>query len=130
MTYELTILGWTLVLAIVQILLPAMFRNCETGLAYNASARDEEGPPVGKITGRLMRAQKNLFETLPLFIAAVLIIHVTNSYSETTRLGAMLYLAGRVIYIPLYALGVPYLRSLVWLGSMIGLGLLIAAFLS
>ena len=37
MTIELKLLGWTLVLAIVQILLPAHFRNLETGVAFNTS---------------------------------------------------------------------------------------------
>ncbi len=121
MTIELTILGWTLVLAIVQILLPAHFRTRETGISYNASARDGDGPPIGKYTGRLMRAQKNLFETLPLFIAAILIAHVVNIHTSITYWGAWLYLIARIIYVPLYALGIPYVRSLVWVASMAGL---------
>lgn len=121
MTQSLIILTWTLVLALVQILLPAAFRNRETGIAYNASARDEGGPPVGKYTARLQRAQKNLFETLPLFIAAVLIAHMGNADSEKTLLGAQLYLGARILYVPLYAFGVPYVRSLVWVVSLYGL---------
>lgn len=129
MTYELTILAWVMVLTIVQILLPAMFRNRETGLAYNAGPRDEEGPPVGKITGRLIRARNNLFETLPVFITAVLLVHLSGSHSDLTRLGVTLYIAARIIHIPLYAFGIPYLRSFVWMGSLIGIGLLLAAVL-
>lgn len=129
MTLELTILAWTLVLAVIQIMLPAMFRNRETGVAYNASARDEPGPPVGVVTGRLRRAQANLFETLPLFIAAVLIAHVAGREGTLTALGAGLFLAARVIYVPLYALGIPYVRSAVWLAAMAGLALVLLAIL-
>ncbi|WGD32103.1 MAPEG family protein [Ancylobacter sp. WKF20] len=129
MTLELTILAWSLVLAVIQIMLPAMFRNRETGVAYNASARDEPGPPVGVVTGRLRRAQANLFETLPLFIAAVLIAHVAGREGVLTALGASLFLATRVIYVPLYALGIPYVRSAVWLASMAGLALVMLAIL-
>ncbi|PZP55364.1 MAG: hypothetical protein DI586_07105 [Micavibrio aeruginosavorus] len=125
MTTELTILGWTLVLAIFQILLPSHFRNKETGIAYNASPRDGEGPPVGVVTARLQRAQKNLFETLPLFIAAVLIAHVADIHTQTTYWGAWLYLAARIAYVPLYGFGIPYIRSLVWVLSMVGLCLII-----
>jgi uncharacterized MAPEG superfamily protein len=125
MTLELTILAWSLVLAVIQIMLPAMCRNRETGVAYNASARDEPGPPVGVVTGRLRRAQANLFETLPLFIAAILIAHVAGREGTLTAVGASLFLAARVIYVPLYALGVPYLRSAVWLASMAGLALVL-----
>ena len=47
MTTELTLLAWTLVLALVQIALTAILRTAETGPAYNAGPRDEPGPPVG-----------------------------------------------------------------------------------
>lgn len=121
MSVELTLLAWTLVLALVQILLPSVLRTLETGIAFNAGARDTEGPPVGKITGRLQRAQRNLFETLPLFIAAVLIAHVAGRENAQTLLGAQLYLGARILYVPLYAFGVPYVRSLVWVVSLYGL---------
>lgn len=130
MTPELTLLGWTLVLAIVQILLPAMARTAETGVDYNAGPRDApSAAPVGKITARLQRAQQNLFETLPLFAAAVLIAHVAERNGELTFWGASLYLAARVLYVPLYAAGVPVVRSLVWTVGLVGLGLVLAAVL-
>ena len=121
MTSPLTALAWTLVLAIVQIFLPAGFRNRETGLAYNAGPRDEAGPPVGVVTGRLRRAQANLYETLPLFIAAVLIAHVAGREGHWAVIGAWTYLAARVVYVPLYGLGVPLVRSLAWGVSLLGL---------
>ena len=127
MTTELTYLAWTLVLALISIGLPSQLRTLETGTTYNASPRDEEGPPVGKITGRLQRAQKNLFETLPLFIGAVLIAHVGGRDGALTGWGVALYFWARVVYLPLYAFGVPYARSLVWLVSLAGLILVIVA---
>ncbi len=129
MNTELTTLGWTLVLAIVQIFLPTGFRNKETGIKYNAGPRDEPGPPVGKVTGRLQRAQKNLYETLPLFAAAVLVAHVAGRESALTVWGVMLYFWARVVYVPLYALGVPNVRSLAFLVSMVGIVLLLVAIL-
>jgi uncharacterized MAPEG superfamily protein len=129
MTPELTLLGWTLVLAVVQIMLPAGFRNHETGIAYNAGPRDEPGPPVGKITGRLKRAQANLYETLPLFAAGVLIAHVAGREGTLTLWGAWLYLVARIVYVPLYALGVPMVRSCAWMVSMLGLVLILFAIL-
>jgi uncharacterized MAPEG superfamily protein len=130
MTPELTILGWTLVLALVQILLPAMFRNAETGVDYNAGPRDAPSPaPVGKVTGRLQRAQQNLIETLPLFAAAVMIAHVAGRNGDLTYWGALLYLAARILYVPLYAAGVPVVRSLVWSAGLFGLILILAAVL-
>ena len=129
MTTELTLLAWTLVLALVQILLPAMLRTGETGVSYNASARDAEGPPVGKITGRLQRAQRNLFETLPIIAAGLIIAHIAGRNGALTWWGAMLYFWARIVYLPLYALGVPYVRSLVWLVSLLGTILVLVAIL-
>ena len=129
MTTELTILGWLLVLALIQILLPAMLRNRETGIAYNTGPRDEPGPPVGVLTGRLRRAQANLFETLPLFAAAILVAHVAGREGALTLLGAWLFLLGRLAHLPLYALGTPYLRSAAWIASLAGLILVIVAIL-
>ncbi len=115
MTTELTALGWTLVLALVQIFLHAGARNQETGLQYNAGARDQPGPPEGAVTGRLRRARDNLFETLPLFAAAVLIAHVAGRESHATAYAAWTYLVARIVYVPLYAFGVPFVRTLSFL---------------
>lgn len=130
MTTELTLLAWTLVLAIVQVLLPGMLRTRETGPEYNASARDKPSPaPVGVVTGRLQRAQQNLFETLPLFAAAILIAHVAGRSGTLTLWGAWLYLGARVVYVPLYAAGIPVARSVVWSVGLAGLALVLAAIL-
>ena len=129
MTTELTLLAWTLVLAVVQVMLPASARNRETGRDYNAGPRDEPGPPVGVITGRLRRAQANLYETLPLFAAAILIAHVADRTGALTLWGAWLFFIARVVYLPLYAFGVPYVRSMVWMVALLGLFLVLAAIL-
>jgi len=130
MNIELTMLAWTLVLAILQIFLPACFRTRETGLNYNVSARDQSAPaPAGLITGRLMRAQQNLMESLPIFIAAVLMAQILHLHNKATVWGAVIYFIARVIYVPLYAFGIPFIRTLVWLTSMLGVFLLLGAIL-
>jgi len=129
MTTELTILAWTLVLALIQISLPGMLRTQETGTAYNVGARDEPGPPKRPVTGRLQRAQANLFETLPLFIAAVLIAHMAGREGALTMWGCWMYLIARIVYVPLYALGIPVVRTLAWLVATAGLVLVLVAVL-
>lgn len=130
MTWELKILAWTLVLAFVQILLFDFARTGQYGLKWNTGARDETDlPPLSAQAGRLKRAQDNLFETLPLFIAAVLIAHVADRNGVLTHWGTAIYLAGRIVYVPLYAFGVKQIRSLVWLVSIVGLGMVAAAIL-
>jgi uncharacterized MAPEG superfamily protein len=129
MTIEMTLLAWTLLLAIVQIALPAILRTRETGLAHNLGPRDAPGPPVGIVTGRLYRAQKNLFETLPLFVGAVLLAHVTHREGTLTTWGAALYLGGRVLYVPLYAFGIPGVRTAAFMLALTGLAMVLLAVL-
>ena len=44
-----------------------------------------------------------------------------SSACAGTALGAQLYFWARVAYVPLYAAGIPYLRSLVWAVSVAGI---------
>ena len=127
MTPEFILLALTLILALVQIGAAGMARTAELGGKWNAGPRDGEVPPPGRLAGRLMRAQSNLFETLPIFAAAVIMAHIAGKDGALTAVGAHLYFFGRLIYLPLYAFGVPYIRSLVWLIAAGGLLLVIAA---
>lgn len=121
MSTELSILAWTLVLALIQVLLPSVVRTRETGIGYEAGPRDQPGPPQRKITGRLFRAQANLFETFPIFAAAILIVHVAGRENVLSVYGAWIYLVARVVYVPLYAAGIPFLRSVAWVASVVGI---------
>ncbi len=129
MTTELTLLAWTIVLAFVYIIAFDVVRTRQYGAKWNMGPRDGAMPPLSPIAERLGKAQANLFETLPLFIAAVLIAHAASIHTSKTVLGAELYFWGRVIYLPLYAFGVPVVRSLVWLVSLAGLALIVLALL-
>lgn len=129
MTFELTMLTWTLILAFVQILLFDLARTRQYGLKWNTGPRDEEMPPLSAGAQRLKRAQDNLYETLPLFIGAVLIAHVAGQNGTLTHWGTAIYLGGRIVYVPLYAFGVRNVRSLVWMVSLVGLGMVVAAIL-
>lgn len=129
MPIELTLLGATLVLALVQIMLTGQARTKQYGIKWNAGARDEEMPPLNPLAGRLARAQANLFETLPLFIGALLGAAAAGHLGFKTSLGASLYFLGRLVYVPLYALGVPVARSLVWMIATLGLLIVLWALL-
>ena len=131
MTYELKVLVWVLILTLVQILLTATLRTRETGLAYNASPRDIPAPaPVGVVTGRMMRAQRNLLETLPVFIAAIITIQFAQIQSSEIHYGTLIYFWARILYVPLYAFGVSYVRSIVWAASLVGIVMLLHSLLT
>ncbi|UAK26005.1 MAPEG family protein [Sphingomonas nostoxanthinifaciens] len=126
MPIELTLLGGCLILALVNIFAAAQIRTKQYGTTWNMGARDDDMPPLDPLAGRLLRAQANLFETLPLFAAAILGAVVAGRLGWKTTLGAHLYFWGRVIYLPLYAAGVPVVRTIVWMAATLGLVLVIA----
>lgn len=125
MGIEIQMLGWSIVLGLVQVIIAAGAVTRERGLAWNASARDGVPPAPGPLAARLQRAQANFLETFPFFAAAVLAVVLTQRQDSTTALAVQLYFWARLVYVPLYAAGIPYLRSLVWVVSLVGIVLLL-----
>lgn len=126
MRIELTLLAWTAVLGIVQLVVAGQFFTAANGLPYGASPRDT--PPPAKMSvlgGRFERAYKNLMETFPFAAVAILIAVFAGRSNGFTAWGAQLYFWGRVAYLALYVTGTPYVRTLVWLISMLGIGLIL-----
>jgi uncharacterized MAPEG superfamily protein len=125
MTVETCMLALSIVLGLVQIVLASHAASFQRGYGYTASARDEARPTLTGIAGRLDRALRNFLETFPLFAAAVVMAHGLGKHTALTEWGAMLYLGGRVVYLPLYAFGTPLVRSLVWNVATIGIVLIL-----
>ena len=121
MTTELTVLAWGCLLALVHIFGAAQVKTRQYGAKWNMGARDEALPEPQPLVGRMMRAQANFFETFPIVIAAVAILAISGRGNATTALGAWLWLGGRVVYLPLYALGVPGVRTIAFLVSIVGI---------
>ncbi len=123
MTIELRMLAFSIVLGFVHILLAAHTKSLQHGYRWSAGARDEARPPLTGLAGRLDRAARNFAETFPFFVAAVLIAHLADRHNALTVWGAQLYVWGRVAYLPLYAFGVPFIRSLAWNVAVAGIAL-------
>lgn len=126
MAFELQMLAAAVVIGLVHLLWAAAAAQPQRGLKWNVSSRDT---PVGLtgMAGRLERAFANFRETFPFFAAAVLVAYLGGRLGMLSAHGALLYVGARAIYIFLYAFGVPVVRSLVWLVSLIGIGLILAA---
>ena len=127
MSVEFTMLTAAILLGLVQLFLAVQFVTAERGTAWNVGPRDVTPPIKGKIAGRLDRAFSNFKETFPFFAAAVLMIAILGRHSWQTQLGSELYVAARILYVPLYAFGVTGLRTLAFLFSVIGIGLVLSA---
>ena len=114
MATELLVLALAAVLLVVHIMLAGHVRTRQYGTEWNMGARDAEMPPLNPVAGRLLRAQANYQETLPVAVIALLGVVVAGKTSDHTAVAAWVWLAARVAYLPLYASGVPKVRTLVW----------------
>ena len=117
---EIQLLGLSAVLVVAQIVLAAQLGNRQYGLKWAASPRDADVAAPGVLLGRVRRALANMLETFPLFAAAVLAVAVTHRLDRWSLIGAHLYFWARLAYLPLYAAGVPLIRSLVWNVALVG----------
>ena len=126
MAIELQLLGWAVIIGLVQLGWAAAAARAQQGLKWAGGSRDEPRPVDG-VAARLERALKNFQETFPFFAAAVVIAYLGGKLGDLTFWGSALYVAGRALYAPIYASGVAIVRSLVWFVSMIGLFMVVAA---
>jgi uncharacterized MAPEG superfamily protein len=127
MSIEITGLLVAVGLGIVHIVLASHSASFQRGYRWAAGARDKPLPPLVGVAGRLNRACSNYLETFPFFAALVLAVVATGAHSTWSTWGVYLYLAGRVVYLPLYAFGVYLVRSLVWNVAVLGIALLVVA---
>src|SRR5689334_1739829 len=125
MAVELKVLALGAVLLLIYIFTATRFKTAQYGRTWNVGARDETLPPPNPVTGRTMRAQANFAETFPIAIVALIGVVLANRTSGMTALGGWIWLGARVVYLPLYAFGVPVVRTIVFVISMIGLGMVI-----
>lgn len=128
MTIELRMLICSVVLGFVHIVAASHAASLQRGYRWAASARDGEAPLTG-VAGRLDRALRNFSETFPLFAALVFAAYAVGRHDALTEFGAVFYFVARLIYLPLYAFGVPLVRSLVWNVATLGMALILVALL-
>jgi uncharacterized MAPEG superfamily protein len=123
MSVEMALLVWSTALCGSYIGVQALLYRLQHGFLYSATSRDSE-PPPDVMTARGNKALRNFLETYPVFIALAVAIEISGRSEAMTQWGAHVYFWSRWVYLPLYVLGVPYLRSLTWSVAAAGLGLM------
>ncbi|MEO0061747.1 MAG: hypothetical protein RLZZ08_307 [Pseudomonadota bacterium] len=129
MPAEMIVLGLACVLLLAHIFLAGHFRTQQYGRDWNMGARDEQLPPLNPVAGRLARAKANYQETFPLVAALLIALVVVGKASSITATAAWVWLAARVVYVPLYWSGVPKVRTLVWAVALLAVLVLLGALL-
>lgn len=127
MTTELLMLALSVVLGFVHIIVSAIATTHQYGSKWNLSARDAPMPALQVVAGRLHRARRNFLETFPLFAVAVLIADATNRHNWMAVWGSQVYFYARVLYLPIYAAGVPVVRTVVWSAAALGIVMVLLA---
>jgi uncharacterized MAPEG superfamily protein len=120
MSPEMKWLLWSVALAFVQMLVAVSAATLQVGLPKLAGNR-EGLPDLRGLAGRAQRAHWNMLENLPLFIALVLIAEIARRTNAMTLLGAELFFWGRLAHSIIYVAGIPWLRTLAWAVSIVGL---------
>lgn len=120
MPHDLTMLVWSAALAIVQMLIAVFAAIGSVGLPPLAGNR-EGLPPFSGFCGRAQRAHLNMLESLAIFAIFVIVAQMTGRANDTTALGTTLFFWARVAYIPVYLIGIPWVRTAVWGVSLVGI---------
>ncbi len=129
MNSSLNLVVYAALLTWVTIIVATMIRTrgwTPQGVILMFSNRDTL-PAATPLAGRAERAAKNTVTNFVLFAALVIVAEMIAVNVRLVGTGAMLFFWARVVYVPIYLIGVPYLRTLLWLAGTIGLGMIAVA---
>ena len=121
------ILILSFLLVLIQITIPVLISLLTNNvkLSYLFSSRDNVANSSIYID-RANRSLKNLFETIQIFIGLIL-LSIINDVDNS--LLAMIWLFARIIYVPVYILGINYVRTGIWAIALICLIMMSVSFL-
>lgn len=126
MSVEITVLALGGLLTVAQLALMSVPANLQLGTRKTTGPRDEPLALTG-VPGRLHRAAQNMLEALPLYAAAAVAVVMADKSSALTEGCAVLWLAARIAYVPLYALGIGPWRSYIWMIALLCATLMLIA---
>ena len=90
------------------------------GLGVAAGNRDDV-PRLPEWANRSERAHRNLIANLLPFTALVLAAHQAGVTNPETAWGATLFFWSRLAYVVIYIAGIPYLRTVAFVASLVGM---------
>ena len=122
MPVEIQMLVCAVGLLVVIILIQASGSTLQVGLMKALGNRDNVPAATGWV-GRAVRCADNQVVSLVLFAPLVLATVLVRQTDHWSALGSSVYLYARLAYTVCYLIGIPYLRTLCWLGGMAGIAL-------
>ncbi len=116
---ELAYLALSAVLYMVMIAVQGLFTNLENDPKTLLGARDELNDKSLRLK-RAKRAIVNMNEAMHMFTPLAVAVVVAGAASDLSAIGAAVFFWSRVLYFPLYVVGAPTLRSIVWVAGVVG----------
>jgi uncharacterized MAPEG superfamily protein len=126
MSVELSLLVWSVALAFAQMLIAVAGSTRQVNLPTLVGNR-EDLPQLTGWAGRAQRAHRNMLENLVLFATLVLVANAMGISTDLTALGAQLFFWARLAFAVIYVAGIPWLRTVAWAVSVVGLVLIFIA---
>ena len=118
---ELVCLELSVILWLAHVLTEVATARAEFGDWYLFTPRDERKTAKGLAHGRATRALANYVENLGPFLALDLALIATQ---HAGGYGATVWIVARIIYLPVYMIGTPVLRTGLWGISLVGLAMM------
>jgi uncharacterized MAPEG superfamily protein len=86
-------------------------------------------PEATPLAGRAERTARNTAENFMFFAVIALVAHEAGRTSARLDTGAELFFWSRLVFIPVYYVGIIYLRTAVWIVGIVGLAMMVKSIL-
>ena len=124
MSVELKMLVWSCVLLFLLVIIQATASSRKHGFKTLAGNRGQLGPP-GEFEARAKRLVANHIENLMIFAPLLLAAVAMQITGRHTAQAATLFFWGRLAHAAIYLAGIPWVRTVAFVVSTVGLVVLI-----
>jgi uncharacterized MAPEG superfamily protein len=126
MSTDLVMLAWSAAFCVALFLPYVMARTLVWGLA-DTVGYPKNPPALPDWAERARRAHMNMVENLAPFAALVLVAQASGRASTATAMGATIFFWSRIVHAIVFIAGIPWLRTLAFLGGVIGMAMIFFA---
>ena len=131
MTHTLNLVVYSAILTFAMLYAAALLRTrawTPTGMKIAFGNRDNVSN-ISPLSFRADQTAQNTLEGFILFTALAITAHIAGVSTAQSQLGANLFFWARIAYIPVYLIGIVYLRTAIWMVSIVGLGMIATSLL-
>jgi len=84
--------------------------------------------PGDELSEHVEEASRGTHWPTPALLIGLLLAYALQKTDAHSALGAQIYVWARLLYIPAYVLGIPFLRTLIWAASLAGILMVLSAY--